>query len=61
MFFLYREHPKAKPIVVLEKPWIEYATPDVHVKGIALIHYTNPMGDMDNTKMRRNTSKEAGL
>ena len=36
--FILREHPKAQPIVVLEKPGIEPATPGL--QGIALTHYT---------------------
>ena len=35
---LCREHPKAQPSVVLEKPGIELANPGL--QGISLIHYT---------------------
>ena len=35
--FVYQKHPKAQPIVVLEKPRIEPAIPDL--QGNALIHY----------------------
>ena len=38
LFYLYPEHPKARPIVVLEKRGIEPATPGL--QSIALIHYT---------------------
>ena len=35
---IWREHPKAKPKVVLEEPGIEPATPGL--QDLALIHYT---------------------
>ena len=35
--FIYRKHPKAQPIVVLEKPRIEPTTPGL--QGNPLIHY----------------------
>ena len=34
----YREHPKAQPTVVLDKPEIESATPGL--QGMWFIHYT---------------------
>ena len=42
-FYIYREHPKAQPIVVLEKPGIEPVTPAL--QGITLTHYTKVASD----------------
>ena len=54
VFFIYWEHLKAQPIVVLEKPEIKPVTPGL--QGIALIHYTTAfsnhslLGEIKNTK-----------